>query len=615
MKAGSQRLAKERPVATGQGWVRSLLQWALAASCLAIFASPAPAGLLTLSGTSYVQSFDSLGTTSGSATLPAGWDVRTAATGTALGTTSPSVVKQTWGVSTAGFINTASATGLTESASSESQNASTNRAVGLRTSGSFGDPGAAFNFNFDSTGLTLTAGSIDLMMLDVEPRSVTWSLQYGLGTAPTAFTTIATWPDPGVWGTTSFTFTSASLTAMSGQPSVWLRVAALSASTGTGVRDTIAIDNFQIAFVPEPAACVSGLAGVACSVVVLARRRPRRAARRGFTLTELLVVIAIIGLLVGLLLPAVQSARETARRSHCQNNLKQVALGVLGYENANGRFPPAAIVSEGSNTATCTGCWNPWAEAQLASFSPAGSKHGTSWILATLPFLDETAVFNSWNRETNVLGNASIAQTDIRLLYCPTRRSGIRTGQNDHRNLVATSWRGGGTDYGGCYGRLDGFLNTTSDDHRFANRGTAIPGSVGRRDSVFLPNTGVAAGAIRDGLSNTIMLGEMQRLRPISGATSAADTYNRTSHDGWAAGGVATLFTTATDPTHSNPGGLNNLFFESPGSDHPDGASFAMADGSVHWLDEFVDAKDNNAVFPLLGSMRDGQTASLALSQ
>ncbi len=581
---------------------------------MATAASPAAAGPLTLSGTSYVQSFDSLGTASGSATLPAGWDVRTGATGTALGTVGPSVIKQTWGDNAKGFINTASATGLSSNASTESQGASTNRALGVRTASDFGDPGAAFNLNFDSTGLTLNAGSIDLMMLSVQPRSVTWLLQYGLGTTPTSFTTIATSPDPGVWGTTPITFSSAALTAMSNQPSVWFRVAALSASTSTGARDTIAIDNFQIAFVPEPSALASAIAGGACSVIILARRRPRPAPRRGFTLTELLVAVAIIGLLVGLLLPAVQSARESARRSHCHNNLKQVALGVLGYENASSRFPPAAIVSEGSNTATCTGCWNPWGEAQLTSVSPAGSKHGTSWILETLPFLDEMAVFNSWDRQTNVLGNASIAQTDIRLLYCPTRRSGIRTERDDHRNLVATAWRGGGTDYGGCYGRLDGFLNATSDDHRFAHRGTAIPGSVGRRDSVFLSKVGVAAGAIRDGLSNTIMLGEMQRLRPITGATSAADTYNRTSQDGWAAGGVATLFTTSTDPTHSNPGGMNNLFFESPGSDHPGGASFAMADGSVHWLDEFIDAKDNNSVFPLLGSMRDGQSASLALS-
>jgi len=95
-------------------------------------------------------------------------------------------------------------------------------------------------------------------------------------------------------------------------------------------------------------------------------------------------------------------------------------------------------------------------------------------------------------------------------------------------------------------------------------------------------------------------------LRPIPGGTGAAQTYNRTSQDGWAVGGVATLFDLATDPHRSNPGGLNNLFFESPGSDHVGGAFFALGDGSVRFISEFVDARDNGAALPLLGSIRDG---------
>ncbi len=359
-------------------------------------------------------------------------------------------------------------------------------------------------------------------------------------------------------------------------------------------------------------------------MIDLKTARCHNCSRCAFTLVEMLLVIAIIAILLALLLPAVQGVRESARRIACGNNLKQLALAVLHYDHQHRGFPAAANVSEKD---TCVGCFDPWSEAKLSAsaFTP-GEKHGTSWILEILPYIEESSVYNQWNRQTNVLGNAAVAQTNISTLYCPSRRAGIRVDKNDHKNLLDESWRGGGTDYGGCYGRLDGFMNNTADQHRFCDMSAStqtpttatalsprIKHDSGLLDGIFRPNSKRDSAAAFDGLANVILLGELQRLRPLAGA-SGSSAYNRTSYDGWAVGGVATLFDTATDPGRSNLGGLNNNFFESPGSDHLGGAFFAIGDGSIQFISEFVDAKDNHSVFPLLGSMRDGASAGLELT-
>jgi prepilin-type N-terminal cleavage/methylation domain-containing protein len=106
------------------------------------------------------------------------------------------------------------------------------------------------------------------------------------------------------------------------------------------------------------------------------------AGRRGFTLVELLVVIAIIGLLIGLLLPAVQAARESARRTQCGNNMKQLGMGLHNYHDTYKKFPPA-----GSGYGWCL---NPQTIQPNPPAYPVTNSNG--WTLV-LPFIDQTAAY------------------------------------------------------------------------------------------------------------------------------------------------------------------------------------------------------------------------------
>jgi prepilin-type N-terminal cleavage/methylation domain-containing protein len=318
----------------------------------------------------------------------------------------------------------------------------------------------------------------------------------------------------------------------------------------------------------------------------------RAPAQRAFTLVELLVVVTIIGVLIALLLPAVQAAREAARRAQCSNHIKQIGLAVHSYEQGQTMFPPGCIVSMGKPPA-----WQPWQEAKATS---GPNLHGTSWLLLALPYLELQSLYDQWDFKTNVMGNAELAQHDISILYCPSRRNGIRS--EDEAHLPARSWRGGGTDYGGCIGSGNGWTNnsyryfTDVEVHNEAEH-WQYPLRVG----IFLPNKSVSFSKVHDGTTCTIMIGELQRLvSPPSGVSSV---------DGWAAGGVATSFTTNNHEKSGvyQTGGMNNLFFESAGSDHNGGAYFGMADGSVHFVAQTIDM----IVYRNLGSMADGQVAQL----
>jgi prepilin-type N-terminal cleavage/methylation domain-containing protein/prepilin-type processing-associated H-X9-DG protein len=116
-------------------------------------------------------------------------------------------------------------------------------------------------------------------------------------------------------------------------------------------------------------------------------RKYHSVGRAGFTLVELLVVIAIIGILIALLLPAVQAAREAARRSSCQNNLKQYGLALHNYNDVNGRLPSGyASLAQGGTTGGPTGNWG-----SQAPMNRVG------WQVRILPFMEQSVIYDQLN--------------------------------------------------------------------------------------------------------------------------------------------------------------------------------------------------------------------------
>ncbi|MCY2989463.1 MAG: DUF1559 domain-containing protein [Planctomycetota bacterium] len=120
---------------------------------------------------------------------------------------------------------------------------------------------------------------------------------------------------------------------------------------------------------------------------------------RGFTLVELLVVIAIIGILVALLLPAIQAAREAARRTSCNNNLKQLGIALANYHDTYKKFPPVAVFGKPVG-------------------SPQPAYHHT-WCLMILPFMEQQPLYDSVDLRLRIWDQA-IRGTVVPAFLCPS---------------------------------------------------------------------------------------------------------------------------------------------------------------------------------------------------
>ena len=135
----------------------------------------------------------------------------------------------------------------------------------------------------------------------------------------------------------------------------------------------------------------------------------RRTKRTAFTLVELLVVIAIIGILVALLLPAIQAARESARRSQCVNNLKNIGLAVLTHVDTRKVFPTGGTKYLQNGFLL---------EQNIENGKPLGpDRQGLGWAYQILPYMEETAVYQ-------ITKTIDLQEVIIPLYVCPSRRQG-----------------------------------------------------------------------------------------------------------------------------------------------------------------------------------------------
>lgn len=305
--------------------------------------------------------------------------------------------------------------------------------------------------------------------------------------------------------------------------------------------------------------------------------------RNAFTLIELLVVIAIIAILIGLLVPAVQKVREAAARTQCLNNLKQIALATHGYHDANKKFPYAVIDRQpGATTAT----WE------------------TGFILI-MPYLEQDAIARRWDprqpRNSTVdtdgdgYTNAMLQQMQIPTYTCPSMAppSGPLGGSENR----------GYSSYLFCSGTPDVAMLTYWSAYGVSPPkydGAIVP----YLQPTYAPNAGQPAcgmttniASITDGTSNTFLVGETDFMPQGVPSTQMGGV--------WAYGYIGYSWGTTYWPfnTHNNTTTEYGAFR----SQHPGGANFAFADGTVRLVSGSISQETYRAYSTRAG----GETASL----
>jgi prepilin-type N-terminal cleavage/methylation domain-containing protein len=306
--------------------------------------------------------------------------------------------------------------------------------------------------------------------------------------------------------------------------------------------------------------------------------------RRGFTLIELLVVIAIIAVLVSLLLPAVQQAREAARRSQSKNNLKQIGLAIHNYEGSTRVFPPSS---------TSTFNRGVWLYPGAGPTDP--NIHLHSFASLILPYLDGSNIYNNINYNVSSLSpaNQPMASQIIQAYICPSYP-------------------------GSTFFSTDPEYVTQVGFASFAIRNYVAMGAISvvglsgavPADGIMFPGSKTGFKDVTDGASNTLLVAETRE-------PNAAVWI-----DGSSASVCSRWFNPAASPTANPPySGLTcsinytpyfpNLYgptaaigqLYGPSSLHAGGAHHVLADGSVRFITQSINALTYDA----LTSRRGGE--------
>ena len=317
------------------------------------------------------------------------------------------------------------------------------------------------------------------------------------------------------------------------------------------------------------------------------------AQKRGFTLVELLVVIAIIGILVALLLPAVQAAREAARRSTCQNNMRQFGVAMHNYYQSFKQYPPNS----------------PW---WIARPRPLPKDRKGSMLVKLMPYLEETTLYDRIDFKGDVIkqfeDNLVLRQVVVQVLRCPSDDFPALSSENtvyDPEGHAVTNYAptvGAQKTFSfqdSCPEPAGNLFGTEQDFHADTHEQYLTSGMFSR--------SGWAANIqqIPDGTSKTIAMGEIlptcnyEFIRfgwweswPMYVGTAPPINYDSCRH---------------TDPPFPAPQDCGTFFNYNTSSGfksrHPGGANFTLADGSVQFISENIDYRN----YQRLGDRRDNE--------